>query len=99
MVAAGEKIGVEKRRDVGRRDWTVGHTSRTGRNFDHRLVGKHPARSIANYLYVEAATGRLCAYRVRDGISAKGHGAGILWNEDADSHDASLLRGGIAEKI
>src|SRR5713101_4120271 len=99
MLAAGEKIRIEKWRDVGRRDGTVRDASRNCRNFNHRLVREHPARPVANDLYVEAAARRLGAYRVRDGIRAHRHGAGIPWDEDADRHCDSLPRGEIAEKI
>ncbi len=55
MLTAGDKIRIEKRRDVGRRDRTVRDTSGASRDLDHRLMREHPAGSVANYLHVEAA--------------------------------------------
>src|SRR5437899_2651577 len=98
MLLAGKKIGVEKRRDVGRRDGTVRDAPGAGHNFNHRLVREHPARSVADYFYVESAARCLGAYRVRDRVRAKRHGAGIAWNEDADRHLDSL-RDEVTEKI
>src|SRR5258708_31063308 len=90
MIVAVEKVRIEQRGDISRRDRSVRYPPGAGRNLDHRLVREHPARSIAHDLHVQLAPPRFPANRLGYRIGAEGYCARIAWNINNTVHHDDL---------
>ena len=98
MLAAGEKVRIEKRCDVGSSDGSIRNPPGVGSDLDHSLMREHPARTIAHDGYAELTRRRFTSNRPGDSIRPKRHRARVARNVYHRAH-RGCLAGVIRDRI